>query len=156
MNIERHRQLLFSGAAALGGTLLFAYAVGAVGLPIIADGIRRVGAGVFIILAIAGLRFCLRTQAWRLCMRPEVRLPFGVALRAFLAGDAIGSVTPLGLVASEPTKMLIASSRLPASEAVDLSVTIASKLLQRNVSKDDNARLIEDTFKQIEASGRPS
>jgi len=41
-------------------------------------------------------------------------------------------------------------------EAVDLSVTIASKLLQRNVSKDDNARLIEDTFKQIEASGRVS
>ena len=28
--------------------------------------------------------------------------------------------------------------------------------LQRNVSKDDNARLIEDTFKQIEASERPS
>ena len=51
MNIERHRQLLFSGAAALGGTLLFAYAVRAVGLPVIADGIRRVGAGVFIILA---------------------------------------------------------------------------------------------------------
>ena len=41
-------------------------------------------------------------------------------------------------------------------EAVDISVDIASKLLQRNVSKDDNARLIEDTFKQIEASERPS
>ena len=41
-------------------------------------------------------------------------------------------------------------------EAVDLSVTIASKLLQRNVSKDDNLRLIEDTFKQIESSERPS
>jgi F-type H+-transporting ATPase subunit b len=41
-------------------------------------------------------------------------------------------------------------------EAVDISVSIASKLLQRNVSKDDNARLIEDTFKQIEASERPS
>ena len=41
-------------------------------------------------------------------------------------------------------------------EAVDLSVTIASKLLQRNVSKDDNARLIEDTFKQIEGTERPS
>jgi F-type H+-transporting ATPase subunit b len=41
-------------------------------------------------------------------------------------------------------------------EAVDISVNIASKLLQRNVSKDDNARLIEDTFKQIEASERPS
>jgi F-type H+-transporting ATPase subunit b len=41
-------------------------------------------------------------------------------------------------------------------EAVDLSVTIASKLLQRNVSKDDNMRLIEDTFKHIEATERPS
>ena len=41
-------------------------------------------------------------------------------------------------------------------EAVDLSVAIASKLLQRNVSKDDNMRLIEDTFKQIESSERPN
>ena len=36
-------------------------------------------------------------------------------------------------------------------EAVDLSVAIASKLLQRNVSRADNERLIEDTFKQLEA-----
>ena len=42
------------------------------------------------------------------------------------------------------------------SEAVDLSLAIASKLLQRHVSKEDNERLIEDTFKQIEASQRPS
>jgi len=40
-------------------------------------------------------------------------------------------------------------------EAVDLSVAIASKLLQRNVSKEDNERLIEETFKQLEAQ-RPS
>src|SRR6187431_198286 len=37
-------------------------------------------------------------------------------------------------------------------EAVDLSVAIASKLLQRNVSREDNERLIEETFKQLEAS----
>ena len=41
------------------------------------------------------------------------------------------------------------------TEAVDLSVAIASKVLQRNVSREDNERLIEDTFRQIEAS-RPS
>ena len=35
-------------------------------------------------------------------------------------------------------------------EAVDISVGIASKLLQRNVSKEDNERLIEETFKQLE------
>jgi len=36
-------------------------------------------------------------------------------------------------------------------EAVDLSVTIASKLLQRNISKEDNERLIDEAFKQMEA-----
>jgi F-type H+-transporting ATPase subunit b len=39
-------------------------------------------------------------------------------------------------------------------EAVDLSVTIASKLLQRNISKEDNDRLIADALKQIESSAR--
>jgi F-type H+-transporting ATPase subunit b len=41
------------------------------------------------------------------------------------------------------------------TEAVDISVAIASKLLQRSVSRADNERLIEETFKQIEAQ-RPS
>lgn len=41
------------------------------------------------------------------------------------------------------------------NEAVDISVAIASKLLARNVSKEDNERLIEETFKQIEER-RPS
>ena len=39
-------------------------------------------------------------------------------------------------------------------EAVDLSVTIASKLLERNISKEDNEKLIADALKQIEASPR--
>ena len=41
------------------------------------------------------------------------------------------------------------------NEAVELSVVIASKVLERNVTKEDNERLIEETFKQIEAR-RPS
>ena len=40
-------------------------------------------------------------------------------------------------------------------EAVGISVTIASKLLERNVSAADNARLIEETMKQIETA-RPN
>jgi F-type H+-transporting ATPase subunit b len=40
-------------------------------------------------------------------------------------------------------------------EAVDLSVAIASKVLQRNVTKEDNERLIEETFRELEAQ-RPS
>ncbi len=34
-------------------------------------------------------------------------------------------------------------------EAVDLSVMIASKILQRNISKEDNERLIDDALKQV-------
>jgi F-type H+-transporting ATPase subunit b len=41
-------------------------------------------------------------------------------------------------------------------DAVDLSIAIASKLLQRNVSKEDNERLIEETFRQLETTQRPS
>lgn len=37
------------------------------------------------------------------------------------------------------------------AEAVDLSVSIASKILQRNISKEDNDRLIADALKQVEA-----
>lgn len=40
-------------------------------------------------------------------------------------------------------------------EAVDLSFSIASKLLQRNVSPEDNAKLISDTLSQIGES-RPN
>lgn len=37
------------------------------------------------------------------------------------------------------------------TEAVDLSVAIASKLLQRNISSDDNDRLIAEALRQVEA-----
>ena len=37
-------------------------------------------------------------------------------------------------------------------EAVDLSVAIASKILQRNLSKEDNERLIDETLKSIHSS----
>ena len=35
-------------------------------------------------------------------------------------------------------------------EAVDLSVMIASKIIQRNLSKEDNERLIDDALKQVQ------
>jgi F-type H+-transporting ATPase subunit b len=35
-------------------------------------------------------------------------------------------------------------------EAVDLSVLIASKIIQRNISKEDNQRLIDEALKQVE------
>ncbi len=37
-------------------------------------------------------------------------------------------------------------------EAVDLSVAIASKLIQRNISKEDNERLIDEALRQIDTT----
>ena len=36
------------------------------------------------------------------------------------------------------------------TEAVDLSVMIASKLIQKNLTREDNERLIEEALKQVE------
>jgi F-type H+-transporting ATPase subunit b len=41
-------------------------------------------------------------------------------------------------------------------EAIDLSVAIASKLLKRNLSREDNERLIAETFREIEGTRRPN
>lgn len=38
-------------------------------------------------------------------------------------------------------------------EAVDLSVMIASKIIRRNLSKEDNERLIDEALKQVEGRG---
>ena len=35
-------------------------------------------------------------------------------------------------------------------EVADIAVLLASKLLERNLAKEDNARLIDETLKQIE------
>ena len=39
-------------------------------------------------------------------------------------------------------------------EAVDLSVMIASKIIQRNISKEDNERLIDEALRQVETPRR--
>ena len=114
----RRRQVLLTVAAALGGVALFAYAVDRVGAGPILASLRRVGWGFLLILALAGLRFVARTAAWRSCAPADARFRFGSALAAFLAGDALGNITPLGLAASEPTKALLARRHLATAESV--------------------------------------
>jgi hypothetical protein len=105
-------------AGAVAGLALFGYAVREAGVAEILDGVRRVGWGLLLILALTGLRFVLRAQCWRLCMPPETRLPLREAFVVFLAGDAAGNLLPLGLAASEPTKVLLTRGRVPTAAAV--------------------------------------
>src|SRR5882672_2421795 len=112
------RSRLIAAGAALGGAALFAYAVRRAGVDEIVEAVRRVGWGLAVILTLAGLRFLIRAECWRWCLPPGTTFPLPRALAAFLAGDAVGNVTPLGLVASEPTKVFLTRHHLATREAV--------------------------------------
>lgn len=114
---DRRRRLL-TAAYTLVGAALFVYVVQRTGVADILEGIDRVGWGLAAILALGGLRFMLRAASWRLCLAPGTTLTYTQALAAFLAGDAVGSVTPLGLLASEPTKILLTRRHLATRESV--------------------------------------
>jgi hypothetical protein len=116
MSIRRGHALTV--LAALGGLVLFGYAVRRAGVAEIVDGVRMVGWGILPILGLAGARFLLRACAWRLCMPSDSRLSIAQAFGAFVAGDAIGNLTPLGMVASEPTKVFLTRHRLATRESV--------------------------------------
>jgi hypothetical protein len=107
--------------AAIGasiGLLLFTWAVQRVGVTALLDAVGRVGWGLAAIFAIGGLRFVLRSQCWRWCLPRGVRLDYPHAFSAFLAGDAVGNVTPLGLLASEPTKVLLTRHHLATMDSL--------------------------------------
>lgn len=120
------RRLLVPIGAALVGIPLFAYAVNSVGWANVVRGISGVGWGFIPILLLSGLRFVLRAAAWRLCIPAHARFSLGRAFAAYLSGDAVGNVTPLGLLASEPTKVFLIRHRLATREAVSsLAVDLA-------------------------------
>jgi hypothetical protein len=112
------RQHLIPIAGAACGLVLFAWAVRGVGVEPILETVRRVRWGIVAIIALGGARFAVRAQCWRWCLLPGVPLDFRHAFAAFLAGDAVGNVTPLGMLASEPTKVLLTRHHLATLDSV--------------------------------------
>lgn len=99
---------------AVAGVALFAYFVKKAGVAQITDGIRRLGFGFILVLAISSIRHIVRSIAWTLCMEPPYRLRFVDALRARLMGDAIGNILPFAsFVVSEPAKPALIRDRVP-------------------------------------------
>lgn len=103
---------------AAAGVLLFAWYVRRAGTAQIWEGLRSVGWGFLPIIGITGLRFALRAWALSRCLEPSARRPFRTVFAAVLAGDAIGNLTPLGLIASEPTKAAFIRGGGPLGPAV--------------------------------------
>jgi hypothetical protein len=109
---------LLVAACTIGGAALFAWVVRRTGPADILDGIQRVGWGLPAILALAGLRLAVRAGAWRQCMPPGAALPYGRAFSAFLAGDTAGTITPFGMLASEPTKVFLTRHDLATRDSI--------------------------------------
>jgi hypothetical protein len=110
----------FTGAGlvfALAGLLLFAYFVWKAGPAPVWAQMRALGWGFLVILLVSGVRPVVRALAWTRCFESAHALRFRDALVAYLVGDALGNLMPLGIVVSEPAKAAMARERVPLAAA---------------------------------------
>ena len=114
----RVRETAAGLVAAAAGVALFVYAVRRAGLAEILEGLRRVGVGFLLVLLCSAVREVARALAWTLCVERPHRLRFGQAFRARLTGEAIGNLTPLSLLASEPTKAYFVRHTVPLTSGL--------------------------------------
>jgi hypothetical protein len=106
------KRLVTISAAALGG-MLFAYWIRTLGLSQIHDALVRIGWGFAGILLLGGAREAVRALAWTQTVEGPARLPFRDAFAARLAGEAINTLVPMGVIVGEPTKADHVRHRLP-------------------------------------------
>jgi hypothetical protein len=108
----------FVAGMALIGTALFAWSISALGLAQIQEAFVRIGWGFGAILLLSGAREAVRTLAWTHTIEGPVRLSFGDAFRARLAGEALNSLLPMGMLVGEPMKAEHVGHRLPFATAL--------------------------------------
>ncbi len=95
------------------GLALFVYFIWKAHPAEIWGNIKQLGAGFMLVLLASGVRPIVRALAWTRCFEGEQRLPFLYALRAYLIGDAVGTLLPLGIFVSEPAKAALVRDRVP-------------------------------------------
>lgn len=114
--MTRTGHLVISGLGAIAGLALLLWQVRIVGLDRISEGFVAVGYGFIGILALSGLRFVVRALAWSTLMGGEIGP--GPAIVAVIGGDAVGTLTPFRLLASEPAKAVLLGSRVGTGRAL--------------------------------------
>jgi hypothetical protein len=102
---------------------LFVWSIHAAGVAGVRDGVSRVGWWFVVICLLGGFRYLVRAAAWRLCLDDPRRLPLGAAFGAAVMGDALGNVTPFGVLISEPSKVAFVQRRTGAGPAIS-AVTV--------------------------------
>ncbi len=96
------------------GFVLFCYFVKKAGPGQILNGIKNLGVGFLLILAISSIRHIVRSLSWMLCFDGPDRLRFWDALRGRLMGDALGNIVGFAnFLVSEPAKPAMIRDRVP-------------------------------------------
>ncbi len=133
---------------ALVGVALLVFTIQRVGWSEVVSGITSVGWWFGLVLLLGATRMACRARAWMVCAaalqhpstlapeHPSTRAPqhlrFRDAFGAMIAADALGNLTPLGLLASEPTKIMMTRSRISTVTSV-ASVTIENAFYTASV-----------------------
>src|SRR5262245_53767997 len=113
------RRLQLTGTlAALCGTALLVWSIRNGGTATVLDGVERVGAGLVVVCLLGGLRGLIRAVAWRLCVEEHQRPTLASVFSAYLSGDAIGNVTPFGLLISEPSKVALVRPKIDVEASI--------------------------------------
>lgn len=99
-------------SAAVGLTL-FVYFLQRAGVTDVVDGVRRLGAAFIAVVILGGVRFVIRAAAWIRCLDRPHRLTLQQVFQAVVAGDALGNLTPLSIIVSEPAKGIFLRHQAP-------------------------------------------
>ena len=130
----RSRSRVLNIAVVLVGVALLLFTVQRVGgWRAVVAGVGSVGWWFLVVVLLGAARMACRAGAWMACV-PDRQLRFRVAFGAVLAGDTAGNLTPLGVFASEPTKILLTRAQLStvtsiASVAIENAFYTASVLV---------------------------
>ncbi len=141
--LMRPRFSVLNILVAVVGAALLVFTVRRVGWSDVVAGIASVGWWFLPVVLLGASRMALRARAWLICAQdapapPSPQAPghlrFRDAFGAFIAADALGNLTPLGLLASEPTKILMTRTRIStvtsiASVAIENAFYIVSVAL---------------------------
>lgn len=112
-----NRRLVINLTFAAIGAALLVVTVQRAGWAEVQQSLTDIGGWYFVVMLLGGVRFAARSRAWQVCAGPAGP-SFRRAFSATLAGDALGNVTPLGLLASEPAKVFFVSDQVSTVAAV--------------------------------------
>ena len=98
----------------VGGAVVFAYIVYAVGFHAISRGIERFGLiGFVVILLLYAVRVGARAYAWKLSVHEPYSLNIRDTFPAVVIGEAMSSTIPLGILISGTSKAIAVRKRIP-------------------------------------------